>query len=99
MEAIIAIIGGLGLMALVIAYSTFTWALVVYKYYYWFVLPLFTDLPAIDYKQAIMLVFILSLFKTHSTVSIKKEYKDETDAWVYLILLPWISLFMGWIFS
>ena len=95
MEFIIAILGICGLTLFMLAYSAFSWGLVTYKFYYWFLVALYPQAPAIDFKQAVMIMMIVSLFHNHSTTIIKKEYREDT-AWL-TFASPWFSLLMGYI--
>jgi len=93
MEALIALLGGIALFFLAIAYSTFSWGYVTYKFYYWFVLPVFTDLPAMSLAQAVGIALFISLFKNHSS---KKTTGNETN-WPLALAQPWVVVFVGWI--
>lgn len=99
MTAIIAILGALGLVALLVVYSTLSWAFVIHQYYYWFFLPLVPQAPHIDFHAAIAIAFLLTLFRNHTTTSIKDEYKDKTMEWVMIFLSPWMSLLIAWFFK
>lgn len=81
-----------------IVYGVFTWALIVYQYYHWFALPLYPQLPTINFEEAIGLSFLISLFKTHSSLAIKDEYRDKTLEYAILFLGPWFLLLVGYIF-
>lgn len=87
---IIAIILGLFL------YDTLAWGLVLFKFWGWFMLPVFVTLPALTFIQALGLMFVIGLFKNHNTQFIKKKYKDETLSNTYLYM-PWVTLGLGWL--
>lgn len=97
MEIIFAVLGVLVLLAFALSYGTLSWGLVLYKFWYWFLLPVFPGLTEITFVQAIGLVFVVSLFHTVNTQIIKKEYKDETNSVVNGLLAPWLTLFLGWL--
>ena len=101
LESIVAFIIGIIVFVIVIGgifiYSTLSWGLVLYKFWGWFVLPIFVTLPALTFVQALGLMFVISLFKNQTIQSIKKEYKDESTTMSLIFLSPWISLFFGWL--
>lgn len=93
MEALLLILGGI----LLIAYNAFAWGFILYKFWNWFVLPIFVDLPHISIVQAIGLMCVVNLFHSrYNGENIKKEYKDVTIS-VTSLVLPWASLFLGWL--
>jgi len=100
MGTIIAIIFGVLVFAVIIGlafiYSTLAWGLILYKFWGWFVLPVFTELPELTFLQALGLMFVVSLFKGIMHQSIKKEYRD-VNAEYALLLGPWVTLFFGWL--
>lgn len=91
MEALLVLLGGLALVAVTSLYFTLSWAYVCFKFWYWFILPVFTDLPHCTFIQCIGLMFFIGLFKQHTM----KENKDDEVNWPGVILLPWISLLIG----
>jgi len=80
------LVGGLALLL----YSAFASGLVFFKFYNWFVLPVF-DLPIISYLSAVGLSVFLILFKNLQT-----DEDTSTEAYIKAIILPWMLLFMGW---
>lgn len=96
MVVIITILGVLMLIAALVIYGIFSWGLVLYKFWYWFLLPVFTTLPSINFWQAIGLCLFVSLFKNHNSQTIKKEYREDNAVYTSIIA-PWIVLFIGWI--
>ena len=99
MEALLAIILLIIIFVIGIFYSTLTWGLVMYKFYHWFILPVFTTLPEINFLQAIGLILFISLFKYQRIYNIKDEYVKETpmtQMWI-ATLSPWLFLIIGWI--
>lgn len=93
---IFAIIIFVVIIGIAFVYSTLAWGLVLHKFWGWFVLPVFTDLPEITFVQALGLMFVIHLFKGVMHQSIKKEYRD-VNAEYALLLAPWVSLFFGWL--
>lgn len=84
-------------VALAIAYGTLSWGFVMYKFWYWFLLPVFPSLPQINFVQAMGLALFISLFHTLQNQVIKKEYKDETAESILVLLAPWVTLLLGMI--
>jgi hypothetical protein len=82
------------------AYSIFSWGFVCYKFWGWFITPVFTQAPAITYMQAVGLIFFINLFKEHSSSGSKKEESSE-DKYSKLagwMLAPWILLLLASLF-
>lgn len=67
MEVLIAII----LIGVLITYSTLMYGYIVFCFWDWFVLPVFPELPEINFIQAVGLYFFISLFKYTSTAKTK----------------------------
>jgi hypothetical protein len=78
-------------------YTTFSWGLVVWKFWYWFLLPVFPAAPQITFIQAVGLMFLIGLTHQMDTQVLKKEYKDEFSAGIGAIIAPWLTLVIGWI--
>jgi len=82
---IILIVGAL------LTYSSLMGGLVLYKFWVWFVLPVFTELPEISFGQAVGLMFVISLFKATSGSS-----KDEDGSSLIMVLAsPPLMLVIG----
>lgn len=82
------------LFAGMIIYSSFSWGFVLFKFWYWFLLPVFTTLPSVDFYQAVGLMFFISLLKTKSfDTPIKDEYIISNI--FTQILAPLIVLVIG----
>jgi len=96
LEGIIAILGFLGILIVCIAYDALVWGLVGYKFWYWFLIPIFPTLPTILFWQAVGLMFFITLFKSMGQL-VKKEYKDNNTEALGVIIYPWILLLCGWI--
>lgn len=78
-------------------YGIVMWGFVMYNYWYWFFLPVFPDMPIITVAQAIGLSFVVSLFRNHTSVSIKKEYIDSQGVIINAVFSPILALVVGWI--
>lgn len=97
MEAVIGIILVMLVVFGLIIYSAFSWGFVTYKFYYWFVLWLFPELPLITFWQAVAVSMLLSLFKNHTQTEVKDEYKDSTATTINILIHPWLVIFAGWV--
>ena len=96
LEAVIAILGFLGIIIIGLVYDSLSWGLVGYKFWSWFLIPIFPTLPHIVFWQAVGLMFFIALFKSQGQV-IKKQYRDENAQIGVAILLPWAMLLLGWL--
>lgn len=97
MEILLMGLGVVVLLGIALFYGAFSWGLVTWKFWYWFLLPIFPTLPAITFLQAVGLAFFISLFKGQPAQAIKKEYADQTNMAIAQILAPWLTLFVGWL--
>lgn len=95
MELLIALI----IFLIIIGYTSFSWGLVVHKFYYWFIIPMFPTWQHLDVIQFIGIMFFISCFHKNSTLIVKDEYRDEPKEWTLLIFAPWMLLFAGWVFK
>lgn len=99
LTVIIGILVFLVVIGAIFVYDTLAWGLVLYKFWGWFVLPVFATLPTLTFVQALGLMFVVGLFKnTYVGNNIKDEYvKDKHSATWMLLLAPWVTLFFGWL--
>jgi hypothetical protein len=97
MELLLMLIGVIVLLGVAILYSSLTWGLLVWKFWYWFLLPVFPALPAITFLQAVGIMFFICLFKGVPAQVIKDEYVDKTNGTIASIIAPWLTLFIGWL--
>lgn len=94
---IFGLIGFAGVIAFFTIYGAVSWGVVVYLFWDWFLTPVFTQLPAITFVQAIGLSFFIGLFRNHGTTQIKKEYRDTNDSALLSLISPWAVLLIGWL--
>lgn len=94
MEVIIAIILVVLAVGALLVYHSFSWGFVLFKFWGWFVVPVFSTLPVLTFWQAVGLMFIIALF--HGQHVKPKEY-DEFDAATTVLIGPWLTLFVGWL--
>jgi hypothetical protein len=88
------------IIGVVFVYDALAWGLVLYKFWGWFVLPVFTTLPELDFVHALGLMFVINLFKNTyaGDTNIKDEYKKNKNSSTWTLLLtPWVALFFGWL--
>ena len=94
MEAFLLILGGIAAVVGLLIYGSFVWGFVCMKFYYWFVLPVFPDLPHITFYHAVGLFIFIGLFRIHESKTKTldgAEIKEETN-WVLSLILPWVVL-------
>ena len=103
MEIIGIIIGVLFLAFIVFValfYNVLSWGFVVSKFYLWFIISMYPTAPHFTIIQFIGVMFFLSsIMPKHHTKPIKKEYLDEKNEWIGLVLAPWITLLCGWLIT
>lgn len=96
MEIIIGLLGGIVLIILVLCYSVLVYSLLFYKFYYWFLLPVFPEMPHITFLMAIGLACFFSVIKGQYIDELDDKYKDKTKKY-YMLVYPWIVLLFGWL--
>lgn len=73
------------------------------KFYGWFILPIFTSLPEINFLQAVGLNLVFYFFNKISSSDVliylefKEKYENENLFKYYWILYPWTVLFLGYL--
>lgn len=88
---------GIAIFVGLLFYSCFAWGFVVSKFYVWFIIPLFPDVPDISVAGFIgIMLFLFALLPKHVN-SIRDEYKNVGMEWGGSLLGPWLSLFCGWL--
>ena len=82
-----------------LVYSTVSWGVVLFKFWGWFVLPVFVTLPTLTFVQALGLMFVIGLFHNQlATHEIKDEYKKNKNGQsLQFIIAPWITLLIGYL--
>jgi len=107
MESLLLIIGAIAGVYLLMVYGFFSWGYVAFKFWYWFLLPVFPILPHIGFYQMVgLMVFITILKSRQSSADMQLDMKgqkftikkkpDSSDIAVE-IAAPWITLFIGWL--
>ena len=88
MEILIVIL----IIGVLLTYTSFMGGLVVYKFWYWFLLPVFHDLPHITYAQAVGLMFFIGLFKYHGK---SNEHDKDMENLTMTLVAPILMLIVG----
>ena len=92
----IAVILGIGLVALLVLYNAFSWGYVTFMLYNWFILPSFPTSPHFGVLAFVGFNIFLNAIIRSSPSHIKSEYQNQTSMWVTTLLAPWLTLFVSW---
>lgn len=98
MESLLLVFGAIALLALAVIYESFSYGFLLYKFWYWFVLPPFHELPHLTFFHCVGLFFVIGLFKSRDTSDKEingSKIKVKPD-YVGMIIAPWIILLVGW---
>jgi hypothetical protein len=96
------ILGGSILILILASYNAWVYGYLTLKFYYWFLLPMFPQLPQINIYEAIGLTLFISLFHQSAATridildAVDGEKKDKVAAYVAAILRPWLMLGIGY---
>lgn len=98
MKELTSLLGGIALLAIFTLYAAFVGGLILYKFYWWFLVPVFVNIPTITITQAMGMTFILTLFRsvTEEDIIIEGKKIKKKVNWPRVIVTPWILLLMGW---
>ena len=87
------------LFAGMIIYSSFSWGFVLFKFWHWFMMPVFFTLPSISFYQAVGILLFIGVFKTKVLeVPLKDEFidsKKKINNIIIRVIAPWMVLLMG----
>lgn len=97
MEALLTLIGTIGVVAILIIYGSLSWGFVSYTLYNWFILPVFPELPHFTVTQFIGFSLFANTIIRHSSVYIKDEYKEKSTEYAAMVLNPWLVLLFAWL--
>lgn len=97
MESLAKITGLLVLFVVTIVFSAFSWGYVMYKFWYWFLLPVFPLLPKIMFNQALGLSIFTAVFKNHNSNHKKDEDESKATRMLTPLIAPWILLGVAYI--
>ena len=92
---VIASVGTVSVAYAVVIYSILSWAFVGAKFYAWFVLPVFTNLPSIGFATMAGIYMFVQVFiyKGSGSNKVGKSF------WILTLLAPWLWLLLGWFFT
>jgi len=96
------LLGLFGLLAIIFAvigfilYNMFSWGFVLYKFWYWFILPIFNNLPEISYLESVGIFLFIALFKVGNYQKMKDEFIDYTTMNIVNVISPWITILFGY---
>jgi hypothetical protein len=97
---VVAFLTGMGLLtALTFLYSTFSYGVVMWAAWDWFVAPTFA-LSALTFAQSIgLMAFIFACIHPHRIPVTNKLTEDEKPKTTLVagFLVPWMSLFLCWV--
>lgn len=99
MEIFIAGIFIVVLFAAALLYSAFSWGFVTFKFWYWFILPIFPALPHVTFYQSVGLFLFINLFQVSTKKATKEPEKTDNENRGELIgtmLAPWLTLLIGY---
>jgi hypothetical protein len=82
---------------ILLCYEIFLWGVVCWKFWLWFVLPIFPELPTISFVHAVGLSLFISLFKNHSTQFVKNQYVDNDTTILQILVSPLLTFVIGWL--
>lgn len=85
-----------GVIILSLLYSSLSWGFVVLKFWGWFMLPVFPQLPHIVFPQAVGLAFFIGLFHNH-TISRPITEEDKHRAHGVALIVPWVTVLIGYV--
>lgn len=77
--------------------KSLSWGFALYKFWYWFILPVFPGLPEITFWHAVGLFLLIGFFRIGDGQVIKDEYKQKTTGAIMSIITPWITLLIGYV--
>jgi hypothetical protein len=99
MEVLLVIIGALAVLFFLLFYGIFAWGFVCFKFYHWFILPIFPISHELDYIQCVGIMFFISLFKNHGKDTYKEDEKKKKEALWSAMIMPWMFVLLGWLFT
>lgn len=89
------VFGGIGFILLF--YGILSYAFVTFKFYYWFVVPVFPDVVALSFYQILFLrVFLVSIRGQQKSPKADKN-EDKTQLFLGVLATPWSLLLTGYV--
>jgi hypothetical protein len=99
MESVLLVLGGIVGVTLLVLYGAFVGGFILYKMWYWFLIPVFPMLPHISINEAIGISLFLSLIKSYTSKEYSyngTEIKQKVD-WASAFITPWLVLLFAWV--
>jgi hypothetical protein len=97
MKALSLFFGIIVIIAFGFFYGAFAWGWVMYKFWYWFILPVFTTLPELTVIQCVGLMMSINLLKSFPAQIIDNKYVNETASSMLQLMAPALMLLIGWL--
>lgn len=100
--ALVGLASAIGALGGLIVYTMLSWGYVLYKFWEWFVLPVFHTLPSITMYQAVGLMFVVNLFKSHVPANTPDNETTTTKKVGNMIgacITPWVTLVIAYLFT
>ncbi len=99
MEILLGCIGLIVLTIVLLFYAPLAWGFVLYKYWYWFLLPIAPEfIIEITYINAVG-IWLMTTFVKHITFKdLKVEEDDKYKNFITTLTMPWITLGIGWLY-
>ena len=85
MEVLLIVIG-------IICYEIISWAFVASQFYTWFIIPIFPNLPYLNYKNFIGIILFIFVVSPKYWGGTKTEATPED-----IIFKPLVMFFFGWV--
>ena len=96
-EVLLSLLGASAFLVGAFIYGALSWGYVLLKFWSWFVLPVFPNMPHISFAQAVGLVFVFALITHKDADYIKYEFKESiTTQVVDSMAAPWLMLICAW---
>jgi hypothetical protein len=96
MKNILIFLNSLAGLLVSLTYSTFIWGFITFKFYNWFFIEKFDDMPIVTINFFIGLsLFIQALFPKQLITKPKDEYLDIDFEVLHHYITPWIIFLFG----
>lgn len=105
MEQFLKGLGVAVLFTIAIVYGVFAYGFLLFKVYGWFMPIAFphTYYPVLTLPGAVAIRFIYStinsVYQDTNKLSLEGKEIERKTNWPALVILPWVSLFIAWLFT
>lgn len=79
-----------------LAYGAFSWGFVLYKFWQWFLLPVFPTLLHISISQGVGLMIVVELFDKNLPQILNEDLVNINKKYIYDFIAPIIAFIFGW---